>query len=54
MLWLYLILLLGLLTLLHFWLNGDKEFNKIPGPKGVLIFGNAFDFLLEPGENSFI
>lgn len=54
MLWLLIILLLGVVSLLYFFLYRDEEYEKIPGPKGIFPFGNAFDFFMDSGRNNLI
>lgn len=50
------VLLLGILSYIYF-LKTHIKFRKrrsllkqIPGPKGLPLFGSAFDFLADPGE----
>lgn len=48
---LFIVLLLTLLAyILYRRILIDEDFEKIPGPKGIFLFGNAFDFLLNSGS----
>lgn len=49
MMWIYLAVLVLTVYFLNRWIRGNEKFERIPGPKGIYIFENALDFLMDPG-----
>ncbi|KAI8438629.1 hypothetical protein MSG28_011061 [Choristoneura fumiferana] len=49
MVWMYLAVVALSVYFLNRWIRSNEKFEMIPGPKGIYIFENALDFLMDPG-----
>ncbi|XP_073957075.1 uncharacterized protein [Choristoneura fumiferana] len=48
MVWMYLAVVALSVYFLNRWIRSNEKFEMIPGPKGIYIFENALDFLMDP------